>query len=262
MEHGADILEVKKEIKKLNNAQFGSFGEFVFAHYILNIRIEKLQKVHKDDTDFLYGGRAIDVGASRALNKTFKVIEIAGKDIHVHFFSDCCSINYPGHFNYQMDWEAIIPLFNAWEKDHRIKVKNVHGRSYSLEYEEIKVQISRFFEERGFKPRIIYRTVSHGFGLGESPDNLLPNKIYHGNVTVYIDFNDKRRTRDNIRVIIAFPDERSAELPRQEKVTIRSGRENLEKADLTKIMESNHTCFFRDIEELNGEFFNRFFKIY
>jgi len=77
-----------------------------------------------------------------------------------------------------------------------------------------------------------------------------------------LDFNDFKRTLDNIRFIIAFPDKYSDELPRQAKLTLKSGRINLVKADLIKIIENNHRCFFRDINELLSDFPERFFNVF
>lgn len=256
-----DALIVKKELEKMNNALFGSFGEYIFAHYVLKILKKKLLSVHKDSIDFIFESTPVDVGSSRALNKPFTPKKITGKDVFVHFFSDCCSINYPEHFVQKLEWQEIAVLFPLWRKDHLIKTEKAPGRSYTKEYNEIKSGLSSYFAEKGYKARIIYRTVSRGFGLGESPDNLLPKIMDNSSITIYLDFNNFKRTWDNIRFIIAFPDKYSDELPRQEKVTIKSGKANLVKADLIKIMESNHRCFFRDIEELNSEFSNRFFKM-
>ena len=105
---------IKENIQKMNNPQFGSFGEYIFADYVVKILKKKIKKVHRDGVDFLFNNVNIDVGASRKLALTSKKRRrIPGKDVYVVFYKDCCFIEYPGNYEYKLRWSEVVRLYNV-----------------------------------------------------------------------------------------------------------------------------------------------------
>jgi len=253
-----DIDIAKEIIRKLNNPQLGSFGEYLVAEYGTKVLKKNVIGVHRDGIDLIFDGNKVDVGSQRKLDKGYSGGIIANKDVFVFFCKDACVIHYPSRFEAHLSWEDVSLLFEAWQKNHKPGISNDTDVSYKAEYGELKLLVSSFFKEHGCKARIIYRTVSRQFGLAESPDNLLPRAISKQAVSVYVDFNDFRRVPDNIRFIIAFPDEYATELPRQKKVILKSGKENVVKVDLHEIIETRSRCYFENLDQLFGEFFLRY----
>ena len=253
------VLEVINKIQNLNSPQFGSFGEFIFAKYVTDVLNDTIEKVHCDGVDFNFRGVNIDVGAKRKLNVKYARNEkITGKDAFVIFYQDCCKINYPGNFENVLSWDAVVSAFEEWSTSRIIKIPSQPKQSYTKEYAEIKSNLIQYFADKKIDARVLYRTVSRKFGLGESPDNLLVKKSTISSVSIYIDFNDYKRIASNIRFIIAFPDNQHNDIPRQKTVSLKSGKNDLHKIDLTQIVPNKHRCYFESIEELTSCFFKRF----
>jgi hypothetical protein len=253
-----EILELKSKIENLNNAQFGSFGEFVFAYHAVEKLGKTLTTLHRDGFDFIYEDIKIDVGASRRFNSKNRTKTIPKKDVFVFFWESHCDIIFPNYFDAQLEWDLIDTLFENWSKNHKVKTKQSEVRSYSLEYREIRTRIEEYFQNSGFEAKVIYRTVSAKFGYAESPDNLYPTKINVNRVNVYVDFRSLRREEDNINFIIAFPDTELDCLPLQSNVTLKSGKSFLKKVDLVVVRDTNHKCLFLDLLELENQFFLRY----
>ena len=242
---------IKENIQKMNNPQFGSFGEYIFADYVVKILKKKIKKVHRDGVDFLFNNVNIDVGASRKLALTSKKRRrIPGKDVYVVFYKDCCFIEYPGNYEYKLRWSEVVRLYKKWSISREIKIPSKSQISYKKKYTDMTRDINSFFAENGYDTRIIYRTVSTKFGLNESPDNLLPKKEKERSISIYLDFYDFKRIESNIRFIIAFPDMLNCEIPRQKKISLKSGRSDLEKIDLTQIVPNKHECYFDSLKQL------------
>lgn len=253
------VQEVINKIQNLNSPQFGSFGEFIFAKHVTDVLHESIEKVHRDGVDFIFRGANIDIGAKRKLNaKYLRNEKIAGKDAFVVFYEDCCKINYPGNFEKVLSWAGVVSLFEEWSTSRIIKIPSQAKQSYSKEYAEIKSNIIKYFADKKIDVRVLYRTVSSKFGLRESPDNLLPKESAPSSVSVYIDFKNFERIAKNINFIIAFPDNKHNDIPRQKTVSIKSGKKDLHKIDLTQIVPNKHRCYFESIEELTSCFFKRF----
>lgn len=253
------VLEVINKIQNLNSPQFGSFGEFIFAKYVTDVLHESIEKVHRDGVDFNFRGVNIDVGSKRKLKAKYARNEnIAGKDAFVVFYQDCCKINYPSNFENVLSWDGVVSAFEEWSTSRTIKIPSQAKQSYTKEYTEIKSNLIKYFADKKIDARVLYRTVSRKFGLGESPDNLLPKKSTISSVSIYIDFNDFKRIASNIRFIIAFPDNQHNDIPRQKSVSLKSGKTDLHKIDLTQIVPNKHRCYFESIEELTCCFFKRF----
>jgi hypothetical protein len=125
-----------------------------------------------------------------------------------------------------------------------------HQKNNASAFNLIRDEIVTFFKMKyGLNARVIYRTIQKGFGK-ESPDNLAPKLISPENITVYIDFRDKRISLDNINRVIAFPDERSKKFP-----TIKKPSLHLEKIDVDAL---DQIYKFTDIEDLLNSFPKRF----
>ena len=253
-----DIDIAKEIIRKLNNPQLGSFGEYLVAEYGTKVLKKSVIGVHRDGIDLIIDGNRVDVGSQRKLDKRYSRGKITNKDVFVFFCKDACIIHYPSRFEANLSWEDVSLLFEEWQKNHKPGISNDTDVSYKAEYGELKQLVSSFFKEHGYKARIIYRTVSRQFGLGESPDNLLPKVTRKEAVSVYVDFNDFRRVPENIRFIVAFPDEYANELPRQEKVVLKSGKKNVVKVDLHEIIETISRCYFENLDQLMNDFFIRY----
>jgi hypothetical protein len=250
---------IKENIQKMNNPQFGSFGEYIFADYVVKILKKKIKKVHRDGVDFLFNNVNIDVGASRKLALTSKKRRrIPGKDVYVVFYKDCCFIEYPGNYEYKLRWSEVVRLYKKWSISREIKIPSKSQISYKKKYTDMTRDINSFFAENGYDTRIIYRTVSTKFGLNESPGNLLPKKEKERSISIYLDFYDFKRIESNIRFIIAFPDMLNCEIPRQRKISLKSGRSDLEKIDLTQIVPNKHECYFDSLKQLKNDFFKRY----
>ncbi len=250
---------IKENIQKMNNPQFGSFGEYIFADYVVKILKKKIKKVHRDGVDFLFNNVNIDVGASRKLALTSKKRRrIPGKDVYVVFYKDCCFIEYPGNYEYKLRWSEVVRLYKKWSISREIKIPSKSQISYKKKYTDMTRDINSFFAENGYDTRIIYRTVSTKFGLNESPGNLLPKKEKERSISIYLDFYDFKRIESNIRFIIAFPDMLNCEIPRQKKISLKSGRSDLEKIDLTQIVPNKHECYFDSLKQLKNDFFKRY----
>jgi len=250
---------IKENIQKMNNPQFGSFGEYIFADYVVKILKKKIKKVHRDGVDFLFNNVNIDVGASRKLALTSKKRRrIPGKDVYVVFYKDCCFIEYPGNYEYKLRWSEVVRLYKKWSISREIKIPSKSQISYKKKYTDMTRDINSFFAENGYDTRIIYRTVSTKFGLNESPGNLLPKKEKERSISIYLDFYDFKRIESNIRFIIAFPDMLNCEIPRQKKISLKSGRSDSEKIDLTQIVPNKHKCYFDSLEQLKNDFFKRY----
>jgi hypothetical protein len=252
----ASVTTTKHKIRELNSQQFGSFGEYIFAHYVVNVLKRDLVKLHRDNADFIFQGKKIDVGSRRQLDKYFRYQTIRNKDVSVYCYDNCCFINYPQVIEATLTWSEMTRLFEDWREKHEL-VPTHSGTSFKKEYDDIKKSISHFFSVNGYKAKIIYRTNTDRFGLGESPGNLLPNTIDENSVRVYVDFNSYKRTVDNVRFIIAFPESAERDIPRLQAVRLRSGTSH-EKIDLIAVRQTKHRCCFESIEELKQRFFKRY----
>ncbi len=253
-----NLEALKEKIQKMNNPQVGSLGEFIVAEYGKNVLQQEVIGVHRDGVDLIFNGYRVDVGARRQLDKDYYGGKIPNKDIFVFFTKDCCVIKYPSRFEAMLTWEDVGHLFEEWQRNHSLKIASAPDLIFKAELNELKGGIFSFFSDNGYKSRIIYRSVSRQFGLSESPDNLLPKVIQEKVVSVYIDLNIREAKPENIRFIIAFPDIFESEIPKQQKVVLKSGKKNVVKVDLKAIIEKGERCYFENLNQLFDEFFHRY----
>lgn len=253
-----EIEEAREFIKNLNNPRLGSFGEYVFEYYVKNILREELKRLHRDGADFVFRNNKVDVGARRMLDHEYTEKVIKNKDVSIFFFKDYCSIISPNQLSHKFNWLSITSIFKDWTKKKDLKTPAYSRYSYEAEYNSIKKELNEYFNDIDLIPRVIYRCVTEKFGYKESPDNLFLQSNNGSNVTIYLDFKDYQRTKDNINFIIAFPHTDSHLIPRLKKVRLKSGKKISDKADLEKIIKNRHNCYFDNFQELISEYEKRY----
>jgi hypothetical protein len=252
--------KIKKEITDLSPTHLGYFGEEVFIYYTKFILNKDIEKVHKEGKDFEIDGVKIDVGTRRPLSKKKIGRKISKKDAFVFFYLECCYIDYPNKFFGEIQWEKVAILLKDYKQKKKIKINAIKEKSFKSEYYQLESKIKNYFSKNGCESNIIHRTVSGQFGLRESPGNLLLKKFKDDGIKVYIDFFDFRRTIENINFIIAFPESMEMEIPKQKKVSLKSGDSDVKKVDLVEIQNVNHRCYFVNYEDLTKNFFMRYKK--
>lgn len=250
---------IKRDIENLTPTHLGYFGEELFTYYVKSILKKEIYKLHKEGKDFQVDGVKIDVGTRRPLDNFRVNCKIYKKEAFVFFFSECCYIDYPKHFSGKIKWKQVSLLLKNY-KQSRIKVDTIKKKPFTAEYTELANRIKLFFSKNGFESDIIYRTVSKRFGLRESPHNLLLKKFTGDGIKVYIDFNDYHRTIENIRFIISFPQSLEEEIPKQKRVSLKSGNSEVNKVDLIAIKKNKHRCYFTNLEDLMKYYFVRYRK--
>src|SRR5258707_14029963 len=102
---------------------------------------------------------------------------------------------------------------------------------------DIRNQVESLFDDLDLPlPYILYRTDTLRKFVGESPHNLLPSQRKASSRrcwTVFLAFESITPSLDRLERIIAFPDSRDAEIPRQESVGLgKDKKPDLQKADL------------------------------
>jgi len=223
-------------IKELNNARFGSFGEFLFESHYVNANIKRK---HSESTDFILNGEAIDVKATRKFDLAATYRKYIGKRVegvsyaYIQFCKSevVCYIESKKAFT--KTYEEIEPIFADWKMHRKSVTSNAHKVSpiYKANLKAIKDIVTIFYAKQGIKCRIIYRTISQAFG-SESPHNLLPATVKEGRATVFIDFNDYKLAEDNIVRIVAFKDTDSVDFPMLDKARL-----HLQKVDLDALSD-------------------------
>jgi hypothetical protein len=111
--------------------------------------------------------------------------------------------------------------------------------------EQIRSDLTTFFNNLGREVRSIYRTSQSKFG-DESPHNLIPTNLSKTRITIFLDFKDENFSVDNLNRVVAFPKNRSKELPMIEK-----SRSNLPKVDLERLPSK---YIYRDLDELKSHY--------
>lgn len=255
MDNGILKLEIK--LHKLNTAQLGSFGEFVFvstANQVMNVSIERF---HDNRADFLVNGNPVDVKTTlRNISKdTCNFSPFGGSRVSgiqyalVEFFKIGARVSLEN---------TLIGLLNLRELDELwLKWLHGYGKKFPVNKNKLKKQllepieneISSFFSSHGIEVRIINRTCQKGFRK-ESPHNLKPRHIKINGATVFLSFNDSKISRDNFHTIIAFPDTNADKLPMRDKVNLRKPKVDLDRLPRQYI--------FENIEDLKEHYFKRF----
>ena len=229
------VKEIQNIINNLNNAQFGSFGEFIFES---NNQEKGIQRKHNERVDFILEDEFIDLKSTRKFNEIYKIAkDYSGrkqkgiKYPFLQFYADKVVCVLQKKILFQLDYENIKSLLQSWMKSKgKINVVKRAKKIESKELEDIKYKLKDFFSKKGFKTRIIYRTTQKGFGK-ESPDNLLPSKIEKKRVTIFLNFDNHNFCEENLNEIFVIEDINSQKLPMIDKPTLHKEKVDLKKID-------------------------------
>lgn len=237
------MKEIQDIISNLNNAQFGSFGEFIFES---NYVEEGIQRKHNERVDFILGGEFIDVKSTRKFNENYSTSRdySGNKQIGIQypflqFYADRIVCVLHKKILFQLNYENVQVLLESWIKSKR-KTRNIKRakKIKSKELERIKNKLILYFKEKGYVTRIIYRTTQKGFGK-ESPNNLIPREIINNRVTIFLSFNDHIFCEKNLNEIFVIADINSRKLPMIKKPTLHKEKVDLEKIDQYKYSSIN-----------------------
>lgn len=251
------ILELETKLRRLNTAQLGSFGEFVFVSTINHVMKVNVERLHDNRADFLVNKSPVDVKTTihNIGNDLCNFNPYAGQRLSgiqyalVEFFKIGARISLEDS---QLGIINPQELEELWLKWHDGQGKKIPANKNELKkqlLEPIENDIKCFFSSHGIKARIIYRTCQKGFGK-ESPDNLKPKHIKINVATVFLSFNDSKISRDNFHKIIAFPDNDADKLPMRDKVYLHKP-----KVDLDRLPQQ---YVFKNINDLKEHYFKRF----
>jgi len=202
---------MKKELIELNNARFGSFGEFVFESMFL----KNLTRKNFDQADFKWKNKDVDIKSRRLLEKYYKTpSNYTGKKIKdiiyilIEFYKDKVVISKEKKIiKPPLNYKKVEKLYDEWvsyrnKKQKEKKLLKKDMTQLNLMKSEIK---NFFFSSKNLNARVIYRTTQEDFG-NESPANLLPKNIQENKVTVFLNFNNFNISENNLKEVIAFKD--------------------------------------------------------
>jgi hypothetical protein len=204
-------------LRSLNNAQRGSFGEFLFSVVATRRLGEKVQAVRRNRTDFLVGKIPVDVKTTiRDLDRALPSLRPyrgrrteAISYAQVEFSAEGARVSLELNELDVVPWPAVIDAWQQWKDQSRtIPASPKEGTGIG----PIRLLVQEHFAKLGFRARVIYRTIQGQF-RNESPANLLPRTIEDDRITVFLDFIDHRLVEDNIRRVIMFPDVVASTLP-------------------------------------------------
>jgi hypothetical protein len=225
----------QEKINDLNNASFGSFGEFIFE--TINIGTD-ISRKHSGRVDFVHNGELIDVKSTRRFKELYKKSKnYSGSKIdgikypYIQFYKDKVICVLFEEICFELDYGYINNLYAKWMKSKSIKNLAKRVKLDSKELDSIKFKLTTYFEEHNYKVRIIYRTTQRGLGK-ESPGNLKPKKIISKRVTIFLNFKDHNLSEDNLLEIFVIKDSVCNNLPMIDKPTL-----HMEKVDLEKIKQ-------------------------
>ena len=124
----------------MNNAQFGSFGEFIFESNNLE---KEIQRKHNDGVDFILEDEFIDLKSTRKFNEIYKTAkDYSGrkqKGIKYPLVSHKVVCVLQKKILFQLDYENIKSLFQSWKKSKgKINVVKRAKKIESKELEDIK----------------------------------------------------------------------------------------------------------------------------
>ncbi len=221
-------------LRSLNNAQRGSFGEFLFSIVAARESNEKVRAVRRNRTDFLVGNIPVDVKTTiRNLDRVLPSLRPyrgprteAISYAQVEFGAEGARISIESSILASLSWSDIVEIWQRWAEQTASKSMPAEK---GIGISPIRLAVHEHFAKFGFRARVIYRTIQGQF-RNESPANLLPTATESDRVTVFLDFADQRLVEDNIRRVIMFPDVIAPSLP-----LLAQTRLHRPKVDLTQI---------------------------
>src|SRR5262245_42055084 len=219
--------DLARRLSRMNNAQRGSFGEFLFCRVAREKLRARVNATRRDRADFVVDGVPIDVKTTiKDLNRALRPLReyrgprIAGTSYaQVEFGTEGARVSLEANRLSTVAWPELAATWRAWGKAR--PPKHRPGNIVRL-----RKRVAPRFRELGFRARVIYRTTQAQFGE-ESPANLVPSRPKQDRLTVYLDFANPRLTADNIRRIIAFPDAAVNSLPLLERTRLHLPKVNL-----------------------------------
>ena len=235
---------MKKQLIELNNARFGSIGEFVFE---ISFSSENIFRKHFDQSDFLWNNISYDIKSKRMLDKNYitpgkyngkRVIGI--EYILVEFYKDFVVISKEKEQLMCLGYDVIDEMFLKWQSN-KFPKPDTKLKKDLTELNIIKEKIKIYFNKLGLNVRIIYRTTQNDFG-NESPDNLLPKKIKSKSVTVFLNFKSFNLKENNFEEVIAFKDINSRSF-----TLIANPKLHKKKIDITRLSKEYK---YKDIDDL------------
>ncbi len=251
-------MTIKEKIAELNTGRIGSFGEYIFYRLCRDKKM-KIVHYHKERTDFLLNedNERIDVKTIRSKidienSKIFIYNGIRIKNIKyavVDFLKKKVVITIEGKpiddtKIDELDYDSIDLLHAEWKENFkkydRINKEQKQNHLYKKMVDEIKINLTDFFDKEGFKTYICHRTCQLGF-KEQSAHNLLPQyrkdgTIYYrpeNRIRIYLDFVTSEISELNLNQIIAYPEMRYKELKQLEK----PGLSGYNKVDLKLVPE-------------------------
>ena len=242
---------MKRQLIELNNARFGSFGEFVFE---TSFSTENIIRKHFDQSDFLWNNISYDIKSKRMLDKNYKTPgKYYGKRVKdieyilVEFYKDIVILSKEKKELKCLVYDEIYKIFMKW-KSNKLYQPNTIIRKDLTSLSIIKEKIQNHFNRLGLTVRIIYRTTQKDFG-NESPDNLLPKIIKSDSVTVFLNFKSFDIHENNFEEVIAFKDMDAGFF-----ALIPDPKLHKMKVDIKKLSEKYK---FKDIDDLTNNWVSR-----
>ena len=237
---------MKKQLIELNNARFGSFGEFVFE---TSFSTEIIVRKHFDQSDFLWNNISYDIKSKRILDKNYRTPgKYNGKRVKgieyilVEFYKDVVVLSKEKKQLKCLGYDVIDEMFLKWHSN-KLPQPDTKLKKDLTTLNIIKEKIQNYFNRLGLTVRIIYRTTQKDFG-NESPDNLLPKKIQSNSVTVFLNFKSFDLNENNFEEVIAFRDIHASSFD-----LIPDPKLHKKKIDITKLSKEYK---FKDIDDLTN----------
>jgi hypothetical protein len=209
------VTDLPQRLRAANNAQRGSFGEFLFAGLARELDAGA-RATRRNRTDFVYGDLPIDVkttirdiGQSLRPLTPYRGSRVKGTSYaQVEFGSEGARVSLEADVLQMITWPDLATAWRKWGKEKPPRSVGDLG--------PLRARVAACFRELGLRVRVIYRTTQAAFGK-ESPANLVPTRPDPARITVFLDFARAPLTEDNILRIIAFPDAAGKSLPLLER---------------------------------------------
>lgn len=241
-ENEKEAATFRADLCALNNAQRGSFGEFLFSRVAREKLSTRVEATRRNRADFVVGDLQVDVKTTirdlarelpplrpyrgpRFSGISYAVVELFSRGARVSLESESLLTFTPSE---------LVVAWHEWKGNARLRTRS--GASTDG-IAPLRDRIVARFRDLGFRARVIYRTIQAQFG-DESPSNLLPSHVNPKGITVFLDFIDQRLEETNIRRIIAFPDIRASELPVRDRTRLHKQKVDLSRLPSSFLFES------------------------
>lgn len=250
------VTDIPPRLRALNNAQRGSFGEFLFSRVAREKLSSEIETTRRNRADFVVGGVQVDVKATiRDLReplrplKPYRGTRVEGISYaQVEFAAEGARVSLETELLAIIPWPDLAVAWDAWRENTRTE-RVAPARDIG----PLRDRIIAHFRDLGFSARVIYRTIQAQF-RDESPANLLPSRPQPNGLTVYLDFADHRITESNIRRIIAFPDSAALSFPLLERTRLHRQKVDLAQlpphfvfANLSELFAASKTGYIADV---------------